>query len=58
VKSDFKEAMQKFNARRKKQLEHLLSKHKSPTEMAQALGVSRQRIHQLLNEYGLREPQA
>lgn len=58
MKTDFKDTMAQFRARRKKQLEHMLSKHKSPTEMAQALGVSRQRIHQLLNEYGLREPQA
>lgn len=57
MKADLKNAIQQVNARRKKTIEQMLAKNKTPTEIAQKLGVSRQRYHQLLNEYGLREPQ-
>jgi DNA-directed RNA polymerase specialized sigma subunit len=58
VKDNFRGAMQKFKAARRKQLESMVSKHKTPTQMAQALGVSRQRVHQLLTEFNLKEPQS
>lgn len=58
MKSDLKDAIQKVNERRKRVIQHMLAKKKTPTEIAAKLGISRQRYHQLLNEYGLREPQA
>jgi DNA-binding XRE family transcriptional regulator len=57
VKPDLKNAIQLVNARRKKSLQQMIAKGKSPTDMAKALGVSRQRIHQMLAEFGLKETQ-
>lgn len=55
MKPDLKKAIEQVNARRKKALKEMIAKKKTPTEMATALGVSRQRIHQMLAEFGLKE---
>lgn len=57
MKPDLKNAIQLVNARRKKSLQQMIAKGKSPKDMAKALGVSRQRVHQMLAEFGLKETQ-
>lgn len=57
MESDFKKALNKYKEGQKKTLEQMISKKKSPTEMAAKLKVSRQRVHQMLAEFGLKETQ-
>jgi Zn-dependent peptidase ImmA (M78 family) len=55
VESDFKKALHKYKEGQKKALEQMVAKKKTPTQMATKLNVSRQRIHQMLAEFGLKD---
>ncbi len=57
MSTDFKKALSVFKIAQKTKLKRLVKDGKTPTEMAAAMGVSRQRVHQLLAEFGLKDTQ-
>lgn len=53
MKSDFKLAAELVKQRRKQSLKELVKAKKTPTEIAQVFGCSRQRVHQIAAECGV-----
>ena len=53
MKSDFKEAMDRVKALRVKAMKNMVKQKKTPKEIANFIGVSRQRVHQIAAEAGI-----
>lgn len=53
MKSDFKLAAELVKQRRKQSLKELVKAKKTPSEIAEVFGCSRQRVHQMAAEYGV-----